>query len=415
MCGVPHHACEAYISRLVSRGYKVAICEQMQDPSECKGLVERDVVRIVTPGTILDSTVVGASENNFLCTVGVGKKEAAICSCDIGTGEIELSVVSGENLNYHIIAELQRISPSEVLLQNALSKKTVLRDFICDRLGAMLTEGRDDFFDYDRATQAVCEQFGAESVETLGFHEESAVCAAGAMLAYLHATQKTELHQINRVRFLENANFMRLDMTARRNLELCETMRTGERRGSLLWVLDKTKTPMGGRLIRQWINKPLCQKSQIVSRQNAIESLVINPIVSDGIARVLSDVSEAANKLRDTYIAAARTGKMSMLSRMFTMRMSHSPEKLDLLCCIPVADGFDGPERVEFPETPALCIYYRGSYEGTVTAMRALMHYIEENGIETAGPFRSVYLEGPPNRGDKKNEYITQVAVPIKG
>jgi len=127
------------------------------------------------------------------------------------------------------------------------------------------------------------------------------------------------------------------------------------------------------------------------------------------------DVSEAANKLRDTYIAAARTGKMSMLSRMFTMRMSHSPEKLDLLCCIPVADGFDGPERVEFPETPALCIYYRGSYEGTVTAMRALMHYIEENGIETAGPFRSVYLEGPPNRGDKKNEYITQVAVPIKG
>ncbi|MBQ3055309.1 MAG: DNA mismatch repair protein MutS [Oscillospiraceae bacterium] len=292
MCGVPHHACEAYISRLVSRGYKVAICEQMQDPSECKGLVERDVVRIVTPGTILDSTVVGASENNFLCTVSLGKKEAAICSCDIGTGEIELSVVSGENLNYYIIAELQRISPSEVLLQGTLTKKTVLRDFICDRLGAMLTEGHDDYFDYDHAVRAVCEQFETESVSALGFQEECAVCAAGAMLSYLHATQKTELRQINHVRFLENANFMRLDMTARRNLELCETMRTGERRGSLLWVLDKTKTPMGGRLIRQWINKPLCQKEKILPRQNAIEALVINPIVSDGIARVLCDVSD---------------------------------------------------------------------------------------------------------------------------
>ena len=292
MCGVPHHACEAYISRLVSRGYKVAICEQMQDPSECKGLVERDVIRVVTPGTILDSTVVGASENNFLCTVSLGKKEAALCSCDIGTGELELSVVNGENLNYHIIAELQRISPSEVLLQNALSKRPVLRDFVRDRLGAMLTEGRDDYFEYDRAEKAVCEQFGAETVSELGFQEESAVCAAGAMLAYLHATQKNDLQQVNRVRFMENANFMRLDMTARRNLELCETMRNGERRGSLLWVLDKTKTPMGGRLIRQWINKPLCQKEKIISRQNAIEALVINPIVSDGIAHVLSDVSD---------------------------------------------------------------------------------------------------------------------------
>lgn len=126
------------------------------------------------------------------------------------------------------------------------------------------------------------------------------------------------------------------------------------------------------------------------------------------------DVSEAATKLRDTYIAAARTGKMSMISRMFTMRMSPATDKLDLMCCIPVTDDYDGPERTEFPETPALCIYYRGPYEGTVNAIRTLMMYVKENNIEITGPFRSIYMEGPPNRGENSGDYITQVAVPIK-
>ncbi len=129
---------------------------------------------------------------------------------------------------------------------------------------------------------------------------------------------------------------------------------------------------------------------------------------------VCDDVSEAANVLRDTYIAAAHTGKMSMLGRMFTMRMSSAPDKLDLMCCIPVEESFVGDERMEFAETPALCIYYRGPYEGTATAIRALMAYVKENNIETTGPFRSIYLEGPPNRGKNTGDYITQVAVPIK-
>lgn len=127
-----------------------------------------------------------------------------------------------------------------------------------------------------------------------------------------------------------------------------------------------------------------------------------------------SDVSEAANRLRDTYITAARTGKMSILSRMFTMRMTQEPGVLDLMCCIPVEDSFDGPERVEFSETPALCIYYRGPYEGTATAIRALAEHIKQHGVKAAGPFRSIYLEGPPNRGENSGDYITQVAVPIK-
>ena len=126
------------------------------------------------------------------------------------------------------------------------------------------------------------------------------------------------------------------------------------------------------------------------------------------------DVTEAANKLRDTYIAAARTGKMSMNSRMFTIRLSQPTEKLDLMCCIPIDGSYDGPERVEFAETQALCIYYRGPYEGTSAAIRALMAYVKENKIETAGSFRSIYLEGPPNRGENSEDYITQVAVPVK-
>ena len=128
-----------------------------------------------------------------------------------------------------------------------------------------------------------------------------------------------------------------------------------------------------------------------------------------------SDVSEASGKLRDTYIAAARTGKMSMLMRMFTMRMNSDSSKLDLMCCIPMDSSYDGPERVEFAETPALCIYYRGPYEGTANAIGALMAYVKEHNIETTGPFRSVYLEGPPNRGENSADYITQIAVPIRG
>ncbi len=126
------------------------------------------------------------------------------------------------------------------------------------------------------------------------------------------------------------------------------------------------------------------------------------------------DTAEAANKLRDTYIAAARTGKMSMLNRMFTMRMTQNPDALDLMCCIPVDSSYEGSERTEFAETPALCIYYRGPYEGTATAMRALLEYVNDNNIETTGPFRSIYLEGPPSRGENSGDYITQVAVPIK-
>jgi len=126
------------------------------------------------------------------------------------------------------------------------------------------------------------------------------------------------------------------------------------------------------------------------------------------------DTLEAANNLRDTYIAAARTGKLSMLSRMFTMRMTQNTNVLDLMCCLPVDSSFDGPERMEFAETPALCIYYRGPYEGTATAIGALLQYVKENQIEMTGPFRSVYLEGPPNRGEKREDYITQIAVPIR-
>lgn len=126
------------------------------------------------------------------------------------------------------------------------------------------------------------------------------------------------------------------------------------------------------------------------------------------------DIAEASSNLRDTYIAAARTGKMSMVARMFTMRMTEDPDELDLMCCIPMDSSFDGPERMEFAETAALCIYYRGSYDGTSTAIRALKQYVTENGVETTGPFRSIYLEGPPNRGESSGDYITQVAVPVR-
>lgn len=322
MCGIPYHASESYIARLVSRGFKVAICEQMQDPSEAKDIVERDIVRIVTPGTIMDSNVVEQSKNNFLCAVCLGKKEAALCSCDVGTGELEISCVAGENLNYQLIAELQRIAPSEVLLQDSLAKKGAVTDFITNRLGAFLSQGQDDLFELDDAVKVVCKQFGVEKVEELGIKQDFVTRAVGAMLRYLHQTQKNELSQINTVRFFENETYLQMDMTARRNLELCETMRHGEKRGSLLWVLDKTKTPMGGRLIRQWINQPLYQKDKIETRQDAIEALVINPIVCDGIRCVLGEVSDLERLISRVICKSAHYRDLSSIK--------------DTLCQIPL-------------------------------------------------------------------------------
>ena len=249
MCGVPYHSAEAYIGRLIAKGYKVAICEQLEDPALAKGLVDRDVIRIITPGTVTASSMLEENKSNYLCAVYLSAQSGGTAFCDLSTGEFCAASYPADAVS-HILNELGRFAPREAVCADAAAENDDIRTFLTKRLGSLVEAGGDRC-EYMAAAARVCEQFGVQSTDALGLGEApAAVCAAGALLAYLHETQKCDLGHIRRLELLGDDHYMELDYTTRRNLELTENLRSGEKRGSLLWVLDKTKTPMGGRLLR---------------------------------------------------------------------------------------------------------------------------------------------------------------------
>jgi len=279
MCGVPYHSAEAYIGRLIAKGYKVAICEQMEDPALAKGLVTRDVIRIITPGTVTESSMLEEGKSNYIAAVCLLPGSGAVCFADISTGEICVSAF-GEDAVNHIMNELGRFAPREAVLDGGAMASRELTDFLSKRIGAML-EQRGDEFEYLQAVIRVCGQFRADSVDALGLEGESAaVSAVGALLAYLEETQKFDLSHISALEVMGTSRYMELDYTTLRNLELTESLRTGEKKGSLLWVLDQTKTPMGGRLLRAWVERPLLNPTAIRRRLNAV-----NELFSDNVLR----------------------------------------------------------------------------------------------------------------------------------
>ena len=256
MCGVPYHSAEAYIGRLIAKGYKVAICEQMEDPALAKGLVERDIIRIITPGTVTESSMLEENKSNYLGAVYLSAQSGGTAFCDLSTGEFCAASYPADAVS-HILNELGRFAPREAVCADAAAENDDIRTFLTKRLGSLVEAGGDRF-EYMAAAARVCEQFDVQSTDELGLGEApAAVCAAGALLAYLHETQKCDLGHIRRLELLGDDHYMELDYTTRRNLELTENLRSGEKRGSLLWVLDKTKTPMGGRLLRTWVERPL--------------------------------------------------------------------------------------------------------------------------------------------------------------
>ena len=273
MCGVPFHSAETYIARLVAKGYKVAICEQMEDPALAKGLVKRDIVRVITPGTVLESSMLDETRNNFICSLCAEGKQAGICFADISTGELHATTLEGEDLEERLVNELSRYSPREILINpDALEYKT-LPPFIKEHLSASL------------------ELLEAAEYEALGLEQSPLVVRAiGALLCYLKRTQRTGLERMTEVELYSGAQFMRLDLNARRNLELLETMRNKEKRGSLLWVLDKTRTAMGKRLIRAWIEQPLLSPAQISRRLNAVEELSGDAILRGSLSEQLTGI-----------------------------------------------------------------------------------------------------------------------------
>ena len=251
MCGVPFHSCEGYIARLVDKGYKVAICEQTEDPATAKGLVKRGIVRVVTPGTVTESSMLDEGKNNFLASVYRSGDGAAIAFVDTSTGQFYLTELSGQNVDESIVNELGSFCPTEVIANKAAVSDAVSA-FMRDRLGCCFDLLDEEKFDFSRCEKALTDHFSAKDLGDLGLDgKKEAVGAAGCALEYLFATRMTGLENITKIEIYASSQFMKLDLSARRNLELFETMRSKEKKGSLLWVLDKTNTAMGKRMQAQ--------------------------------------------------------------------------------------------------------------------------------------------------------------------
>lgn len=277
MCGVPFHSCEGYIARLVQKGYKVAICEQMEDPSKAKTIVRRDIVRVVTPGTVIESSMLDESRNNYISCIYCVNKNVAMCFCDISTGELYVTEFKGKQLLEKIKAQLSSYNPREILIGGDVVKFNELASFIKEKLSASVEMYPDENFAYITCLDIVKSHFKDDYSAVEDSH--IIISAVGALITYLKDTQKTGLERISHISLFAEDQYMKLDFNTQRNLELTQTMLNKEKKGSLLWVLDKTKTSMGKRLLRGWVEKPLLNITKIINRQSAVEELVNDTVL----------------------------------------------------------------------------------------------------------------------------------------
>ena len=278
MCGVPYHSAEGYIARLIAKGYKVSICEQTEDPAQAKGLVQREVIRTVTPGTVLDDACLDASRGNYLCGVYLTDTAAGLCGADISTGQAQVTVFTGEQRMAGLLNELGRFAPAEAVLNERAYRDETLTAALENRFSCRRERLGDGRFDVRDAEKKVRLQFGEDALAHLPRNETAPLLALGGLLTYLYETQKTDLKQLDKLEWYSTGQFMELDLTARRNLELTETLRGKEKKGSLLWVLDKTKTAMGARNLRAWLQQPLLNVAAIDRRLNAVGALADNNV-----------------------------------------------------------------------------------------------------------------------------------------
>lgn len=286
MCGVPYHSVENYIARLVKKGYKVAICEQMENPALAKGMVKRDIVRVVTPGTLMEANMLEEGSNNYICSLCPAGERCGLAFADISTGSVLVTEVSGEMA---VINELGKYAPHEVIYAEELPQLRSVVGFLKDRLCCAAQAGDREAYTEETAKKLVTEQFGADTVTRLA-GTPLAVRALGGLMAYLKVTQFTGLERLLEAKSYLPQEYMRLDVAARRNLELTETMRSREKRGTLFWVLDKTKTSMGRRLLRSSIEQPLLSVNAINRRLNAVTELTRNSILISELAAALDGV-----------------------------------------------------------------------------------------------------------------------------
>ena len=292
MCGVPFHAAEIYISRLIAKGYKVAICEQLEDPKQAKGIVKRDVIRVVTPGTVIETNMLEEKRNNYIMSIFKQGLYYGLAICDISTGDFLATEIKLEDNNFEkLLDEYARFAPAEIVVNNAMSKSVKELTILKDRQNTFITVRDDETFSEDKELLTklykIVDGFDKEKeLQT----ETIVVNAINGLLNYFTETQKVKLDHINKIKVYEVKKYMSLDINARRSLELIERMRDKSKRGTLIWVLDETNTSMGGRLIRRWINDPLLDVNEINLRLDSVEELKDNIMLRGDIVELLRKV-----------------------------------------------------------------------------------------------------------------------------
>ena len=289
MCGVPFHAVDDYVGKLIEKGYKVAICEQLEDPALAKGLVRRDVIRVITPGTLIESNLLPEQRNNYLCTLCMGEFTSGICFADISTAQVFATALSGDNMTVQIKNELAAYAPREVLCNLSRVHMGEVADYLAARPEVMLSDAQAARFARDTAEALAREQFG-ESLRAEFFEEDEMVRAVGAMVSYIKENERRDISYIRNLTVYSDGQFLEMDVNTRRNLELTESMRTKKKTGSLLWVLDKTRTSAGARMLRNWVEHPLLSTGDIRERQDTVEEFFGNYMLREDLGEELSHV-----------------------------------------------------------------------------------------------------------------------------
>lgn len=302
MCGVPYHSCEPYIGKLIEKGYKVAICEQVEDPKAARGIVRREVTRIITPGTLIETDLLNEKSNNYLATIYFDGDSLGMCFADISTAYIAATSFTGTLSAESVINELSTYNPKEIIISATLKSLPKIAEHIKTRMETSVSESASAFFVPDEAIERTEAQFSPE--QTAG-KSRAAIIAVGAALKYIADTQKCDISYLKSLNVYESSQFLEMDSSTRRNLELCETMLSKEKRGSLLWVLDKTSTSMGARLLRQIIEHPLTNVTQILNREQAVSELYDNFVLREELRELLSPVLDLERLITKVTYATA--------------------------------------------------------------------------------------------------------------
>ena len=294
MCGIPFHSASNYISRLIKKGYHVAICEQLENPKEVKGIVKRGVVRVITPGTVLDEDLLDASSNNYIMSISVGRQTYGMAVADVTTGEFITCALPVAD-ERQLIDQIAKFSPVEIIYREGL----VLKETIAEIFGIMPKVFLPRAFEVAQAYQAMLDHFDVKDLSSFGIEgDKPCISASGALIEYLNHTQMGFIGKLSPLQKHQQTHHMSLDLSSRNNLELTKTIRTGEKKGSLLWVLDRTKTSMGARLLKKWLEEPLITKKAIKERLDAVEDLKENQILREDLQSSLKQIKDIERIIR---------------------------------------------------------------------------------------------------------------------